>query len=85
MKRFGVFWTLPVILFVLVGLTVQGADAGLTGKLTGQVVDASGEPLPGVNGVIDGTRRGAMTDADGYYLILSVDPGTVYLVASMVG
>jgi hypothetical protein len=85
MKRFGLCLTLSVVLFVLLGLSFQGAEAGTTGKLTGRVVDASGQPLPGVNVVIDGSRRGAMTDADGYYLILSVDPGKVKLVASMVG
>jgi len=85
MKRFGLFLTLPVVLVVLLGLSVHGAFAGTTGKLTGQVVDASGQPLPGVNVVIDGTLRGAMTDVDGYYLILAMDPGKINVVASMIG
>ena len=85
MNRWKLFVALPVALFVLVGFTA-GAFAGTTGKLTGRVMDAaSGEPLPGVNIVIEGTRRGAQTDADGFYLILSVDPGNLTLVASMVG
>ena len=85
MNRWKLFVALPVALFVLVGFTA-GAFAGTTGKLTGRVMDAaSGEPLPGVNVVIEGTRRGAQTDADGFYLVLSVDPGNITLVASMVG
>ena len=85
MNRWKLFVALPVAVFVLVGLTV-GVFAGQTGKLTGRVMDAaSGEPLPGVNVVIEGTRRGAQSDADGYYLLLSVDPGNLTLVASMVG
>ena len=59
--------------------------AGTVGKVNGVVTDAAGQPLPGANVVIEGTRRGATTDNDGYYLILSVDPGRYELTASMVG
>ncbi len=39
-------------------------------EITGRVVDAqTGEPLPGVNVVIEGTLTGAITDIDGYYKI----------------
>ena len=38
------------------------------------VADADGNPLPGANVVIEGTRRGATTDAEGYYLILGGRP-----------
>ncbi len=44
--------------------------AATTGKVTGVVTDAQGEALPGVNVVVQGTRRGAVTDTDGYFLIL---------------
>ena len=67
-------------------VSTTDAFSGQTGKLTGRIMDAaSGEPLPGVNVVIEGTRRGAQSDADGYYLVISVDPGNITLVASMVG
>ncbi len=59
--------------------------AGTVGKVNGVVTDAAGQPLPGANVVIEDTRRGATTDNDGYYLILSVDPGRYELTASMVG
>ena len=61
------------------------AEAATTGKIVGHVFDQKGEPLPGANMVVEGTNRGATTDTDGYYLILSVDPGSYTLKASMVG
>lgn len=57
-----------------------------SGKITGQVTDAAtGDPLPGVNVVIDGTVQGATTDVDGYYLMLNIKPGTYTLKATFVG
>lgn len=38
-------------------------------KITGMVTDESGEPLPGVNVVVKGTRNGTQTDFDGYFSI----------------
>jgi outer membrane receptor protein involved in Fe transport len=79
-------WRAPVwaMLLALV-LAPAAALAGTTGKIAGRVVDTQGVALPGVNVLIEGTRRGATTDGDGYYLILSVEPGTYTLSASMVG
>lgn len=70
---------------VLVAFSPADVPAGTVGKLNGVVADASGAPLPGANVVIQGTRRGATTDAEGYFLILSVEPGRYKLEASMVG
>lgn len=57
-----------------------------TGKIAGRVVDAgSGDPLPGVNVVIEGTTQGATTDIDGYYNLLNVRPGTHAVRASFIG
>jgi hypothetical protein len=54
--------------------------------LTGQVTDAeTGEPLVGANVFLDGTMRGAATDADGQFRIEGVPPGSYRLIASMVG
>ncbi|MBI9071094.1 MAG: TonB-dependent receptor [Melioribacteraceae bacterium] len=51
-------------------------DAGTTGKITGKVVDAvTGEPLIGVNVMLEGTFYGASTDVDGEYLLLNIPPG----------
>lgn len=57
-----------------------------TGKIAGTVRDAStGEALPGVNVVIDGTTQGAVTDLNGFYNILNVRPGSYGVRASFVG
>lgn len=61
-------------------------EAGTTGKIAGRIVDATtGEGLPGVNVVIDGTTAGATTDVDGYYAIIQVRPGTYSVKASFIG
>jgi outer membrane receptor protein involved in Fe transport len=60
--------------------------AGTTGKVTGTVTDGkTGEPLVGVNVVIDGTRLGGATNARGQYVILNVPPGTCRVRATLVG
>lgn len=65
---------------------VSGAMAGVTGKIAGIVVEQnSGEPLPGVNVVIDGTLMGASTDADGYFSILNITPDTYTVTISYIG
>jgi hypothetical protein len=67
---------------------VQGADvyASTTGKIQGVVRDAqTGETLPGANVVLEGTKRGATTDVNGFYIILSVDPGSYDMSASLIG
>jgi TonB-dependent starch-binding outer membrane protein SusC len=53
--------------------------------VTGQVTDANtGEPLPGVNIVIQGTTIGTITDFDGQYSLTVDDPDAV-LIYSFVG
>lgn len=60
--------------------------AGTSGKITGIITDSqTGEPLPGVNVILEGTYIGAATDLDGRYLILNVPPGIYTLRASMIG
>lgn len=57
-----------------------------SGKISGVVTDAStGDPLPGVNVVLDGTTQGAVTNVDGFYNIINVRPGTYAVRASFIG
>ena len=63
----------------------SAATAGTTGKVVGVVMDEKGQPLPGASVVLEGTQRGSTTDADGSYVIVSVDPGVYRAAASMVG
>jgi hypothetical protein len=67
-------------------VAVLPANAQTTGKISGTVVDAaSGDPLPGVNVVIEGTTQGTATNGEGYYVIIGVRPGIYTISASMVG
>ena len=72
--------------FILLLLMNTSAMATTAGKITGVITDAAtGETLPGANVTLEGTRKGATTDAEGRYLILAVDPGMYTITATMVG
>ena len=83
-KTLTVFMVLVVALWAVCALSGD-AVAGTVGKVTGKVTDEKGDPLPGANVVLEGTRRGATTDLEGSYVILSVEPGSYRATASMVG
>ncbi|MDR0572729.1 MAG: TonB-dependent receptor [Tannerella sp.] len=54
-------------------------------SITGQVLDETGEPFPGVNVLIKGTQTGNITNMDGKFTI-SADPGQeVILLVSYIG
>ncbi len=57
-----------------------------TGKIAGKITDAStGEALPFVNVIVEGTATGAATDVDGNYFIINLSPGTFSVKASAIG
>ncbi|PWJ44337.1 TonB-dependent receptor [Sediminitomix flava] len=53
--------------------------------VSGYVKDKAGAPLIGASVYIQSTDFGAITNADGYYKIKSVEPGSYNLVASFIG
>jgi len=56
------------------------------GKIWGTVTDMkSGEPLPGANIVVKGTRFGAASDVNGEFFIVKIPPGKYILEATMIG
>jgi outer membrane receptor protein involved in Fe transport len=62
------------------------AFAQSSGKIAGVVVDKStGEPLPGVNVILEETTLGASTDIDGYYVILNIPVSTYSIRANYIG
>jgi len=73
------------ILALVMVLSTASAYAGTKGKIAGTVVDASGETLVGVQVFIEGTTRGTVTDIDGKYTIINLDPGTYTVVFSYIG
>lgn len=74
------------VLLLLATFSPAHLYAGTTGKLTGKVTDKkTGEPLPFVNVVLEGTSIGAQTDLDGKYIILNISPGTYRVKYQYVG
>ena len=74
---------LLLLMLLAAGSTLQ---AGTTGKISGKVTDRkSREPLLGVNIILEGTARGAVTDADGFYQIINIPPGSYTLSARFIG
>jgi outer membrane receptor protein involved in Fe transport len=60
--------------------------AGTTGKISGRVTDGSkGDPLVGANVVLTGTTLGGIVDADGYFSILNIPPGTYEVQFRLIG
>jgi hypothetical protein len=60
--------------------------AGTTGKISGTVKDSrSGEPLVGVNILVEGIKLGASSGIDGSFVILNVPSGEYRVRASLVG
>ena len=62
------------------------AKAAATGKIAGVVLDVeTGEPLPGVNILVQETTMGATTGPDGYFTILNLPPDIYNIQARMMG
>ncbi|HJM11839.1 MAG TPA: carboxypeptidase-like regulatory domain-containing protein, partial [Candidatus Marinimicrobia bacterium] len=60
--------------------------AGETGKVTGTVTDSeNGNPLPGVNVILEGTSLGAASEPNGDFYILNVPPGLYNVKFSFIG
>lgn len=55
------------------------------GKVSGTVKDASGEPLIGVNVVVQGTTIGTVTDIDGNFILSGLPSGPLTIEASFIG
>ncbi len=72
--------------FMILMLIPSFVFAGVTGKISGMVMDKeTGEPLPGVNVMLKGTMMGAATDINGIYIVMAVPVGTYALEATYIG
>ncbi len=81
MKSFKASRIVMFMLFLWTGTIFPQAG----GKITGIVKNEAGEPLPGCNILVEGTRLGAATDLDGFFMIMDVPPGTYTVRAEMIG
>jgi len=80
------FPKIPFLITLLLVFSISTAFAGVTGKIMGRIIDAStGEPLPGVNIVIDGTSMGGAAGVTGQYFIINIPVGRYSLTATMIG
>lgn len=77
-----------VVLLVIAAMlwSIVPVGAGTTGIISGVLTDAkTGAKLSGVNVAIKGTGMTTVTDANGYFVITNVAPGTYEVVAGLVG
>lgn len=57
-----------------------------TGKIAGKILDKkTKDGIPGVNVFIKGTKQGTITDIEGNYFILNIDPKICDVTASLLG
>jgi len=78
--------TKKFIFFLFLLLLVSNANAGVTGKIAGKILDSeTKQVLPGVNVVLEGTTMGAASDVNGFYVILNVPVGRYDVKATMMG
>ena len=61
------------------GNVITTSYAGTKGKIAGTVVDETGQTMPGVQIYIESIEKGAVTDVDGKYSIINLEPG-IYTV-----
>lgn len=79
MKSIKNKWSL-LLLFTMITVMVSAQSS-----VSGSVKDTEGMPLLGVNVIIEGTTKGAVSDFDGNYEITNIENGTYTLVASYLG
>jgi hypothetical protein len=69
---------LVICFFITINVIAQ------TSSLRGSVRDANGLPMAGASVILDGTKKGTVSDASGNYE-LKVAPGNYTLIVSYVG
>ncbi|HSO88908.1 MAG TPA: carboxypeptidase-like regulatory domain-containing protein, partial [Draconibacterium sp.] len=70
--------------FIVISAKVPATETQQQKSITGKVTSASGETLPGVSVVVQGTGKGTMTNIDGIYTINDI-PENAVLQFSFVG
>ena len=83
--KFGLTVFLSIFCFIYSYASSEKESFGTKGKIAGTVIDDFGETLIGVQVFIEGTTRGTLTDIDGRYSIVNLDPGTYTVVFSYIG
>jgi len=71
------------VLLALALIFISGTLSAQNVRVTGKVIDTKGLPIPGATVLIEGTRTGVATDADGTFNIES--PANATLHFSFIG
>lgn len=75
-----------LVSFLILFIVPINIFAANEGKIAGTITDVeTGDPLVGVNVVVEGTDLGAATNVNGKYFILQVPAGTYTLRAQIIG
>ena len=75
-----------IILTIISGIFMCVSAMAQNGTIRGNVYEKeTGNPIVYCNVQIEGTKMGATTDLDGFYVISNVPPGEYKLVATYVG
>ncbi len=78
-------YLLCALILMTLGLAFAQQIPSGSGGISGVVLDAEGEKLPGANVLVLGTRLGAATDLDGRFSVRDVPQGTYDLRVSLLG
>ena len=82
----GIFFTLTLLMLVLVLAIPVDSSAQTKGTIVGRVTDTEADSyLPGANVFLEGTLLGGATDRAGEYTIQGVKPGTYTLKVNYIG
>ena len=73
--------TIPVIVLFFGSITLKAQNASISGQIT----DLTGTTITGITVVLDGTLKGAATDANGQFTIDAIKPGNYMLIISGIG
>jgi len=74
------------LIFLIALTSVTFAQKSRKGKLSGTITDfKTGDPLPGVNILLEGTYYGAASDFNGKFEVNNIEPGIYNVKISLIG
>lgn len=83
---YGTRHLIKTAVFLLLLLGTAFTAVAQSGRLEGTVLDArTGEPLTGVNIIIEELVMGAATDLNGYFTVINIRPGNYTVKATYIG
>ena len=85
-KKIKISRVITLLFTFIISLAFLSESFAAGGKISGKINDeVTGEPLIGVNVILEGSSMGSASDLNGEYFILNIPPGNYTLVASMIG